>query len=86
LESEITPLQAQRIAYALGERMNWGTSAAMAEELRPAYRAIYSSARSALRKSAPHAQMLEERLVNLFAARADLDHAIAAKDSQRLTA
>lgn len=86
LESEISPLQAHRIACTLGERMHWGTSAAVAEELRPAYRAIYSSARSALRKSAPHAQMLEERLVNLFAARADLDHAIAAKDSQRLTA
>ncbi len=86
LESEISPLQAHRIACTLGERVNWGTSAAVAEELRPAYRAIYSSARSALRKSAPHAQMLEERLVNLFSARADLDHAIAAKDSQRLTA
>ncbi|HKV48099.1 MAG TPA: hypothetical protein VJN69_08415, partial [Candidatus Acidoferrales bacterium] len=60
--------------------------AAVAEDLRLAYRAIYSSARSALRRSAPHAQILEERLVNLFAARADLDHAIAAKDSQRLTA
>ena len=86
LESEISPLQAHRIAYTLGERMNWGTSAAVAEDLRLAYRAIYSSARSALRRSAPHAQILEERLVNLFAARADLDHAIAAKDSQRLTA
>ena len=86
LESEISPLQAHRIACTLGERVNWGTSAAVAEELRPAYRAVYSSARSALRKSAPHVQILEERLVNLFAARADLDHAIAAKDSQRLTA
>ena len=86
LENEISPLQAHRIACALGERVNWGTSAAVAEELRPAYRAIYSSARSALRRSAPHAQILEERLVNLFAARADLDHAIAAKDSRRLTA
>jgi hypothetical protein len=86
LESEINPLQAHRVVCTLGERMNWGTSATVAEELRPLYRTIYSSARSALRKSAPHAQMLEERLVNLFAARADLDHAIAAKDSQRLTA
>jgi hypothetical protein len=86
LEAEITPLQAHRIACAIGERVNWGTSASLAEELRSAYRAVYGTVRSALRKSAPHAQMLEERLVNLFAARADLDHAIAAKDSQRLTA
>lgn len=86
LEREITPLQAHRIACAIGERVNWGTSAAVAEELRPVYRAVYGSVRSALRKSAPHAQQLEERLVNLFAARADLDHAIAAKNSQRLTA
>jgi hypothetical protein len=86
LEAEITPLQAHRIACAIGERVNWGTSASLAEELRSAYRAVYGNVRSALRKSAPHAQMLEERLVNLFAARADLDHAIAAKDSQRLTA
>lgn len=86
LEHEITPLQAHRVACAIGEKMHWGTSAAIAEELRPAYRAVYGSVRGALRKSAPHAQMLEERLVNLFAARADLDHAIAAKNSRRLTA
>jgi hypothetical protein len=86
LEREISPLQAHRVACAIGERVHWGMSASVAEELRPAYRAVYGSVRSALRKSAPHAQMLEERLVNLFAARADLDHAIAAKSSQRLTA
>ena len=86
LDSEINPLQAHRVACAIGEKMHWGTSASVAEELRPAYRAVYGSVRSALRKSAPHAQQLEERLVNLFAARADLDHAIAAKDSHRLTA
>jgi hypothetical protein len=86
LESEISPLQAHRIACAIGERVNWGTSASLGEELRPAYRAVYGSVRSALRRSAPHVQMLEERLVNLFAARADLDHSIASKDSQRLTA
>ena len=86
LECEITPLQAFRVACLIAERVNWGTSANVDEALKPVYRAIYGSARSALRKSAPHAQTLEERLTNLYAARADLDDAIAAKDSQRLTA
>ncbi len=86
LEREISPLQAYRVALAIGERINWGTGASVSEELKPAYRAIYSTARNALRSSAPHVQILEERLTNLHAAKADLELSIAAKDSQRLTA
>jgi hypothetical protein len=86
LEREISPFQAYRVAAMLGERVNWGTGASVSEELKPAYRTVYSSARNALRSSAPHIQILEERLTNLHAAKADLESAVAAKDSQRLTA
>ena len=86
LEREITPFQAYRVAAMLGERVNWGTGASVSEELKAAYRTVYSSARNALRSSAPHIQILEERLTNLHAAKADLELSIAAKDSHRLSA
>jgi len=86
LEREISPFQAYRVAAMLGERVNWGTGASVSEELKPAYRTVYSSARNALRSSAPHIQILEERLTNLHAAKADLELSIAAKDSHRLSA
>lgn len=79
LNREITPPEAHRIARAIGDRANWGTGACGSEELKPAFRAVYTSVRNAVRVAVPEANELEERLANLCAAKADLDNVAAAK-------
>jgi len=73
LDREMTPLQAHRIARAVGDRANWGTTACLSEELKPAFRAVYSSLRNALRAAVPEAHDFDERLANLCAAKSDLE-------------
>jgi hypothetical protein len=85
-EPEITPIQLHRIACAIGDRANWGATASLSEELKPAYRAIYGSVRKALRAAVPHAQNIEERLTNLYAAKSELENGPSAKALQTLTA
>jgi hypothetical protein len=70
----------------IGERANWGASVALPEELKAAYRAIYGGVRTAVRAAAPHANNLEERLTNLYAAKADLENGPSAKTPQALSA
>jgi hypothetical protein len=74
LKGGITPLQAHRIAVAIGDRANWGVASASASaELKCAYGAVYSSVRSAVRAAVPEACDREERLANLYAAKSDLE-------------
>jgi hypothetical protein len=75
LDGEITPLQAHRIARAIGDRANWGTGACAEEELRPVYRAVYASIKNAVRGAVPEALDLDERLANLCAAKFDMENA-----------
>jgi hypothetical protein len=82
---EMTPLQAHRIARAIGDRASWGI-AQLPEELKPVYRAVYTSVREAIRAAAPLAFTLDERLANLYAAKAELEAAPAASGLHRLTA
>lgn len=86
LDREMTPLQAHQIARAIGDRANWGASTDLPEELKPAYRALYGSVRNALRAAVPHANNLDERLTNLFAARSDLENVPTAKALHPVTA
>jgi hypothetical protein len=72
LDQEITLLDANRIVRAIGDRVNWGASADLSEELKPAYRAVYGSLRNAIRAAVPDVQILDERLANLYAARSDI--------------
>lgn len=85
-DAEVTPLQAYRIACAIAERANWGGENDLREELKPALNAIYGSVRKALRAAVPHANHLEERLTNLYAAKADLEKRPATRTLQSLTA
>jgi hypothetical protein len=82
LSREITPLQAYRIARAIGDRANWGTNVCLSEELKPAFRAVYSSVRNAIRGAVPEACDLDERLANLCAAKSDLENVPGAKALQ----
>jgi hypothetical protein len=73
LQGEITPLQANQIVMAIGERLNWGGSAEVSEELKAVYRALFSSLKSKIRSAVPEGQNLQERLTNLCAAKSDLE-------------
>ena len=73
LDREITPLQAHRIVRIVGDRGNWGIGVGPSEELKPVFRAIYRSVRRALDVAAPEAKDINERLMNLNAAKCDLE-------------
>jgi hypothetical protein len=73
LQGEITALQANQIIMAIGERLNWGGSAEVAEELKAVYRGLFSGMKSKIRSAAPEGQNLQERLTNLYAAKSDLE-------------
>jgi len=79
LDCEITVLQAHRISRAIGDHANWGTGARPSEELKPAFRAVYSSVRNAVLVAAPEAKDLDERLANLYAAKSELENVVADK-------
>jgi hypothetical protein len=80
LNPEITPLEAHRTARAVGDRVNWGGNTRVSEELKPAYRALYSGLRNAICGAVPEAQNLDERLSNLCAAKSDLENLLKAKE------
>lgn len=79
LPREITPLQAHRIALEIGQRSNWGGDSSLREEVKNAHGAVYKRLRDALRAFVPEARDLDERLSNLYAAKADLASAPGAK-------
>ena len=72
LGEEITPLQANQIKQAVGDRINWGGNTAVGDEVKPAYRAVYGSLKEAVNKAVPETAELNERLTNLLAANKDL--------------
>lgn len=75
LSQEITPLQALRIACAIGERANWGATSDLPEELKPLSGAVYTELRNAIIAAVPDALSLIERLTNLYVAKSELENA-----------
>ncbi len=73
LQGDITPLQANRIMLAIGERLNWGGVVDFSEEFKTVYRALFGSLKSAICAAVPWAQSLHDRLTNLYAAKSDLE-------------
>jgi hypothetical protein len=73
LQGNITALQANQIALAIGDRLNWGGAADVPEEFKPVYRRLYGNLKSAIRGAVPEAQTLHERLTNLYAAKSELE-------------
>ncbi|HEX4003655.1 MAG TPA: hypothetical protein VHX36_13480 [Candidatus Acidoferrales bacterium] len=72
-QGDISLLQANRILLAIGDRMNWGGPAAIPEEFKPLYRTLFDNLRNAICKGAPETQSLHDRLMNLHAAKSDLN-------------
>jgi hypothetical protein len=73
LQEDMTPLQANRIILAIGDRLNWGGTADVSEEFKPAYRALYGSLKTAICTAVPEAQIPHDRLTNLYAVKSDLE-------------
>jgi hypothetical protein len=73
LRDDMTPLQANEIILAIGERLSWGGSSDVSEEFKPVYRALYGNLKTAIHTAVPEAQNLHDRLTNLHAAKSDLD-------------
>jgi hypothetical protein len=64
---EITPLRAHQIKQTVGDF-------SVADEARPAYRAVYDSLENAIHTAAPKAKHLEKRLANLLKMKAELEN------------
>ncbi len=73
LQGNITPLQANQIVLAIGDRVNWGRTAEVPEEFKSVYRTLYGNLKTAIRGAVPVAQNLHDRLTNLYAAKSDLE-------------
>jgi len=78
LQGDITALQAHRIMLAIGDRLNWGGSCAVSENVKPIYRVLYGRLKTAIRAAVPEAQNLHDRLTNLYAAKSDMDQTVFA--------
>jgi hypothetical protein len=73
VQGEMTALQANQVLLRIGERVNWGGSAEISEELKAVYRTLNGNLKSAICAAVPKAQNFQERLTNLYAAKAELD-------------
>jgi hypothetical protein len=73
LQGDITPLQANRIMLAIGDRLDWGGTTMVSEKFKPVYRALYGSLKTAIRTAVPESQNLHDRLTNLYAAKSELE-------------
>ena len=73
LQTDITPLQANQIILAIGERLNWGGSCEVPETCKPVYRTLYVNLKSAILVAVPEAKNLVDRLTNLYAAKSEVN-------------
>ncbi len=73
LQRDLTPLQANRIILAIGDRLNWGATSDVSEKIRAVYRALYVNLKAAIRTAVSEAQDLHDRLTNLYAAKSELE-------------
>ena len=91
LSEEMTLLDASRIVREIGDRLNWGGSnrgdnAGISEKLKPAYRALFSSLKSAIYNGVPDAQNVLNRLVNLYAVKSELENMPMMRELNPVTA
>jgi hypothetical protein len=73
LQGDITPVQANRILLAIGDRLNWGGTSGVSENLKPVYRVLYGKLKTAICAADPEVQNLHDRLTNLYAAKSEMD-------------
>lgn len=78
-----TPSQLQAIKQAIGNRVNWGGTISVTDEVKPAYKSLYGSLKDAIHTAVPDSAPLDERLTNLLAAHNDLDSLARAEEVGR---
>jgi hypothetical protein len=83
LGDKISPLQLNKLKQAIGNRVNWGGNVSVTDEVKPAYRSLYSTMKNLISKSVPEAKELNERLSNLLAAQSDLETLMKAEEVGR---
>ena len=81
LGDTITPLEANQIKQAIGNRINWAGNVAVTDEIKPAYRAVYGSLKQAVNKAVPGSAQINEDLTNLLAAQTDLEKLMKAEEA-----
>lgn len=72
LPKNISPLEANQIKQLIGDRVNWTGNAAVGDEVKPAYKAVYGALKNAVNRAVPQSAGLNERLSDLLAAQGDL--------------
>src|SRR4029077_4523219 len=72
LGKTITPFEASEIKSAIGKRINFQGTIAVTDEVKPVYRELYGSLKTAVHTAVPEAAEADERLTNLMAAHDDL--------------
>ena len=72
LANDITPLQANQLKNQIAARVRWTGTNQVGDEVKPAYKAVFASLKSAVNDAVPEVADLNERLTNLHAAQDDL--------------
>ena len=73
LQEEMTAIQANQIILRIGERLSWGGSTEVPEELKAVYRTLNGNLKTGICAAVPKAQNIQERLINLYAAKSEVD-------------
>jgi hypothetical protein len=83
LGQDISPKEAVEIKRMIGSRINWGGNIAVTDEVKPAYRQVYSTLNNAVHQAVPEAKDIDENLTNLLAAQSDLHNLSKAEEVGR---
>lgn len=78
-----TPSELQILKQQMGNRINWQGTVGVTDEVRPAYRQVYSSLKQAINLAVPDAAPINEKLTNLLSAFSDLDTLARAEEVGR---
>jgi hypothetical protein len=68
LGKQISPAEANDIKLQIGDRINWGGTTAVTDEVKPVYKKLYGSLKSGVHTAVPEAAQLNEKMTNLMSA------------------
>lgn len=68
LGSEATPAQLQVLKQKIGDRINWGGTSAVTDDVKGAFRTLYGTLKEAIHRSVPGSADIDNRLTDLLGA------------------
>lgn len=83
LGTEATPSQLQVVKQAIGNRVNWGGTSAVTDDVKSAYRSVYGTLKEAIHRSVPGSAEIDNRLTDLLATSSDLETLAKAEEVGR---